>query len=57
MKAMNVLPVVVDFDKLPFEIYEKYLRRAEFAKEKGYFYDVSVIELAKRMYEKDACQG
>lgn len=48
---------MVDFETLPNDEYIKWINRAEFLQEKGYFSDTPVLELAELLYNKSACEG
>lgn len=53
----NVPPVMDEFKLLSTDDYMKWLERAEILHEKGYFLDVSVHDLAEKIFNKDACEG
>jgi hypothetical protein len=54
---MSVHPVTVDFDAISPEEYLKWINMAELLRERGYFTDISAEELAKKLYNKNACEG
>ena len=57
MMMTNVPPVMDEFKLLSTDDYMKWLERAEILHEKGYFLDVSVHDLAEKIFNKDACEG